>query len=125
MNSVEITITARKNGEPLAGFPFTRRMEVDELQSFSYEKLADNNITSFAALPADQLDTIQLLVVKTDIPITLRLDGQTDAGIMLNAGGMLILVDATIDAGAGASNASVNNPDAALTATVKGIAAGT
>lgn len=124
MNTLEITITVRKDGEMLSGFPFTRRLEVDESQGFDYQEPADNDTTTFSALPTSFIDTIQALIVKTDLPITLRLDAQSDAGIMLNAGGMLVIVDATIDAGA-STNATVNNPDASVSAVVKGIAAGT
>jgi len=124
MSSLEITIQVKRDGIQLDGFPIIRRLEVDELQGFAYEEANDGDDTTFSALPASQLDTIQVLVVKSDQQITLRLDGQSDAGIVLNAGGLLALIDATIDAGAGASNASVNN-NSGSTANVEGVAAGT
>lgn len=124
MDSYEITLHVRKNGVIVEGFPVTRRIETDESQGFGYEKANDGDSTTFSALPADQLATIQLLIVKTDKAITLRLDNQSSAGIELNAGGLLAIIDCTIDAGAGANNAKVNNNSGA-TALVDGVAAGT
>lgn len=123
MESLEATITIRRNGVVIQNI--ARRIEVDELQAFNYEKAADNDAVTFSALPADQIANIQFLLARTNKAITIRLDGQTDAGIVLNAGGLLLIVDATIDAGAGASNAKINNPAASDIALVEGLAAGT
>lgn len=125
MSSLELSIMLRRDGIPSPGFPVTRRIEVDEVQTFKYEKAADNDSTTFSGVPADQIATIQALCLRTSKAVTLRLDGQTDAGIVLNAGGMVIILDATIDAGAGASNAKLNNPDDADVAIIEGFAAGT
>lgn len=123
MESLEATITIRRNGVVIQNI--ARRIEVDELQAFNYEKAADNDAVTFSALPADQIANIQFLLARTNKAITIRLDGQTDAGIVLNAGGLLLIVDATIDAGAGASNAKINNSAASDIALVEGLAAGT
>lgn len=125
MSSLELSVMLRRDGIPSPGFPVTRRIEVDEIQSFKYEKAADNDAVTFAAVPADQVATIQALLVRASKTVTLRLDGQTDAGIVINAGGMVLLLDVTIDAGAGASNAKINNPDDADVALIEGFAAGT
>ena len=125
MSSLELSVMVKRDGIASPGFPVTRRIEIDEIQSFKYDKAADNDSTTFSAVPADQIASIQALCIRTSKAITLRLDGQTDAGIVLNAGGMIVILDATIDAGAGASNASVNNPDDADVALVEGFAAGT
>lgn len=124
MTSFEIGIIVRRDGVTMENFPVTRRIEVDESQSFSYEKANDGDITTFSALPADQLDTIQALIVRVSKAVTIRLDGQSDKGIRLNAGGMLVIIDGTIDAGAGASNAKVNN-NSGVVSLIEGIAAGT
>lgn len=124
MSSLEITLTVKRDGQPVNGFPVTRRIEADEVQHFSYEQAAHGDITTFGAVPADQINTVQALVLRTTKAITVRLDGQSDAGVPLNAGGILIVLDSTIDAGAGASNAKVNNNSGA-TALIEGLAAGT
>jgi hypothetical protein len=78
------------------------------IQPFDYTKADNGDGTTFDALPMSQLDTIQVLSIRTDAVATVRLDGQSDAGIVLAAGGAIDLIDVTIDAGAGASNASAN-----------------
>jgi len=98
-----------------------RRYEVDESQAFSYEKVDDDG--THAALPTAQLATIQNLIVVPEAEMTFRLDGQSDAGIVVGANGVLLVLGATIDAGA-STNATVSN-DSGATAIVKGIAAGT
>jgi hypothetical protein len=124
MDSYEVTLNVKRNGVPVDALSIVKRIEVDEAQQFAYEKAADNDATTFTAMPTDQIGTIQLLVVKADRAVTLRLDAQSDAGIELNAGGMLIVMDATINAGV-STNAKINNPHASLAALVEGIAAGT
>jgi hypothetical protein len=124
MTSFEVGLILRRNGFTVEGFPVTHRFEADEVSQFTYEKANDGDTTTFSALPADQIDTIQVLVVRASKAVTIRLDGQADKGIRLNAGGMLVIVDGTIDAGAGASNAKVNNNSGAVSL-IEGIAAGT
>ena len=63
-------------------------------------------------------------IITANQQLTFRLDGQSDAGIVLNAGGLIALFNVDIDAGAGSSNASVNN-NSGSTATITGIAGGT
>ena len=120
MSSLELSVMVRCDGQPFSGFPVTRRIEVDEMQSFKYEKAADNDTITFAPVAADQIATIQTLVLHTSKALTVRFNGQTDAGILLNAGGMIIIFDATINAGA-----EVNNPAASAMTLIEGLAAGT
>ena len=124
MPALRIVVTAELDGVPLKGFPWVRRLAVDEAQSFEYEQTAHGDAITFTAVPADQLATIQALLLRPDKAVTLRLDGQTDAGIVINADGFVLLADVTIDAGAGASNAKLNNNSGA-TAVIQGTAVGT
>jgi hypothetical protein len=61
------------------------------------------------------LDTVQLLVLRPTKPMTFRLDGQSDAGLLINGNGFVVAVDVTIDAAA-ATNILGNNasPDTAI-----------
>jgi hypothetical protein len=124
MAKMEIVVTANIDGRPVPGTPYRRVVDVDESQVFSYEEADDGNSTTFSVIPMAQLATIKCLVVNPDQAVTIRLDGQTDAGIALSAGGLLCIVDATIDAGAGSSNASVNN-NSGSTAVLNGGGGGT
>jgi hypothetical protein len=122
--SLELTITLRREGKPADGFPIVRRIEVDELQGFTYEKVADNNTTTFTAFPTNQLDTVQAFVIKADSDITVRFNNQSDAGIVLKAGGIMALFDVSINSGI-STNSTVNNPAATGVAVVSGLVGGT
>ena len=125
MPSIKIVVDVEIDGVKIPGYPLTRRISTDEVQHFDFEEAADNDSTTYSALPTAQIASVQALVLRPlEQPITLRLDAQTDAGIIINAGGLIVIVDATIDAGA-ATNATVNNPDASALSRLKGFAAGT
>jgi len=119
---IKVRIEIETDGKALPGFPITRRIEVAEMQSFDYSKADDGNDTTFTTLPLDVMAAIQALVLTADRSTTLRLDGQSDAGIQLNAGGLIIILDATINAGV--TNALINN-NSGSAANVKGAAGGT
>ncbi|MCH7761634.1 hypothetical protein IIA15_09610 [candidate division TA06 bacterium] len=124
--NLKVTIQVEIGGVPIAGFPVVKRLVVDESQQFNYEKAADGNPSSFSALPVAELATVEALIIKaSDLPITVRLDGQSDSGIELKLGGILVILDATIDAGAGVQNVSINNPASSDLTLVSGVAAGT
>ena len=78
---------------------------VDEFQSFAYEKATGGG---YETLPTTQIATLQALALVADQAVTLRLDGQSDAGIVLSAGGLLLVLDATIDASA-TTNVTLDN----------------
>lgn len=120
MPTLEVTVSVKLDGVPVAGFPVTRRREVDEAQQFAVERATG---AGYVTLGADDLDEIQVLVLRTDQLVTVRLDGQTDAGLVLTAGGLLVLMDADIDAGV-ATNVLIDN-DSGFVATLRGVAAGT
>ena len=121
MPNIKVKIDVEVDGKSLDGYPVVRRLTVDELQSFKYEKATGGGYT---LVPAAQLGEIQALILTADQPLTLRLDGQTDAGLVMNAGALVILMDVDIDAGAGVNNASLDN-GSGNTALVKGLAGGT
>ena len=121
MPTVEIVVSAKVDGQYVPGFPLTKRIECDEAQTFDYEKATGGG---YAALPTGELAEIQVLIVRPmSQQVTLRLDAQSDAGIIVNAGGFAILCDVDIDAGA-ATNATIDNSSSSTTS-VRGVAAGT
>lgn len=124
MSVLRVRIEVELDGAPVPGFPLVRRLQVDEAQVFAYEKANDGDAVTFVAVPADQLAEVQGLVLRSDRQVTLRLDGQSDAGIVVNAGGVVVLLDVDVDAGAGAANAKLNNNSGAV-AIVEGVAVGT
>ena len=121
MSTFKVTVNVELDSRSLPGYPKIRRLEVDENQQFKYEKTTG---AGFTAIPLDQLAEIQALLLESDQQVTVRLDGQTDAGIVLNPGGLLLLLDVDIDAGAGTSNASLENTSGS-TANIQGLGGGT
>lgn len=128
MPTFEVAVTIKQDGIVVPGFPILRRVEVDEAQSAAVELASAGNTTSWTAVQAALIDTLNFLFVMTDVAATLRLDDQSDAAgrstIPLNAGGMLILIDTTIDSGAGSPNARVNN-NSGSTAVIRSFVGGT
>ena len=123
MSTLTATITLKRDGVELPGFPVTRTISYDEAQIFAYDKADDGNSTTFSTLPTTQIDAIKGLYITANQAVTLRLDAQSDAGVALDAGGVLLVLNGTIDAGA-STNATLNN-NSGSTALVKGVAVGT
>jgi hypothetical protein len=119
MPSLKVTLNIEEDGVKVKGFPITEVVSVDESQMFDATRATGGG---FVALPTGELDSISVLFVRSDVAATLRLDGQSDAGIVLAAGGYALVVGGTIDAGA-ATNATFSNASGG-DAQVKGIAGG-
>ena len=117
---LDVTVIIKRNGRDVTGFPYQKRMVIDELQQFSYEKATSGG---YETLPTTQIAAVQALVLTADQSITLRLDGQSDAGIPLNAGGLLLVLDSNLDAGV-STNATLDN-NSGSTANITGLGAGT
>ncbi len=130
MPSLTVTVSVLQDGVgPLPGFPLTRRVSVDEIQTGSVEVASAGNTTTWQALPLGDLSTVTFLAVRVDRATTFRLnDGTADAttlpSIPVAAGGLLLLVDGTLRAGAGAGNARVNN-NSGSTAVLRVVGGGT
>lgn len=121
MAVLELTIAAKLDGVPVSGFPLVRRAEVDEVQGFKYERVTGGGYT---ALPTDQLAEVNALVLRAiDQAITVRLANQSDAGLVLNAGGILIIAGATINSGP-TTNVRLDNNSGSV-ANLDGVAGGT
>jgi len=95
---------------------------VDELQEFDYEEPADNNDTTFSALPVQEVDTVQLLVVHAVDAIGLRIEGGEagNVAVRLSANGGLLMWKGTL------ANTDVKvNVNSASVARLRGLGAGT
>ena len=120
MSTLEVTVSVKRDGLSVPGFPWIRRLEVDESQEFGVERATGGG---YVALPTSEMGEVQVLALRSDKQVTLRLDGQSDAGIVINAGGLVLLMDVDIDAGA-STNATLDNASGS-TALVEGISGGT
>ena len=119
-DQLDITVSVKRNGQDVPGFPYRHRVLVDEVQTFSYEK-ADGG--GYVSLPIAEVASVSALILTADQALTVRLDGQSDAGIPLTANGLLLVIGGPIDAGA-STNATIDNSSGS-TAVVKGLGAGT
>ncbi len=124
MSNAKTRVSIELDGNPNPLQRIVRRLEQPEFQSFNYEKANDGDTTTFSAVPLGEIASIGLLYLESDQQVTIRLDGQTDAGITINADGFVLLHDVTIDSGAGASNLSINN-NSGVTAKILGMGFGT
>jgi hypothetical protein len=120
MPTLKVTIDAELDGVRVAGFPLVRRLTVDEAQSFDVTRATGGG---FVALPTGELGELQVLVLQVDQAVTLRLDAQADAGIVINPGGVIALVDVDVDDGA-ATNATLSNASGS-NVQAKGLVGGT
>jgi len=130
MPTLTVTVTVAQDGaDPLPGFPLVRRVSVDEVQAFTVEQANAGNTTTWQAVPLANIDTVSFLVLRPDRAVTLRLnDGNADSTtaptIAVAAGGLLLLADCTLSAGAGSANARTSNNSGA-TAVLRGVGGGT
>ena len=109
-DTYKLTLTLEKNGHTVPGYdPLVRRLTVDQSQSFD-ELLASGG--GAVALPIAQVGTVTLLLLTGD-----QVQTYTPGAITLNAGGVIVLFNATgaTETLANASGAIANN---------KGIAGG-
>ncbi len=114
------TLIIERDGVVVQSYPKVRTVSVNEAQSFDYEKADDGDSTTFSSIPISALDAIQFLTLEADQELTFRFNGQTDAGVLVKAGGNLVMVNCNIDP----ASVTVNNNSGEV-AQIKGIAAGT
>ena len=121
-SNIKVTVIVEKDGVMIEGFPLFYKASFDETQRFDGMERATG--ASYVALPSGELDTIQLLCLRADKTVSLRLNGQSDAGLTIVPNGFVLLAGVTINAGA-ATNALLQNNSGATTVVTPGIAAGT
>ena len=84
----KLTVTLEKDGTPLPGYaPLIRRLTVDQSQSFD-EALATGG--GDIALPIAQVGTVAMLILTGD-----QIQSYKPGTITLNAGGLIVLFNAT------------------------------
>ncbi len=120
MSALKFTISVERDGQLLPGFPLVRRLSVDEVQIADAEQPTS---ASYVAFPSSLLDTIQAFIFRADQATQVRFNAQSDAGIPLNANGIIVIIDAAIASGA-ATNSTIQN-NSGVTANFKGVACGT
>lgn len=119
MPTLEATVILKVDGVDVPNTPITYRLAVSGTETFDEPKASTGTYVAIGGI-AD----IGLLLLRTlDQIVTIRLDAQSDAGIILNAGGFLLAVNCDIDAGI-ATNVKLNN-NSGSASQVQGVLAGT
>jgi hypothetical protein len=124
--TVSIRVTSDVGGEPNVVFDRTHRVALTEAQTLAVTKAGGDNAGVYTTIPTiNKIPAINALIIATDQPVNLRMASvsATDGNIALKAGGIFIVVDANIAAGA-ALNALCNNVGA-IAANLSGLVGGT
>lgn len=102
--SLKVTVLVEKDGVEIRRL--VRRLTLIDALEAAYTKVTGGG---YVTLPTGELAAIQVLVVESvDQQTTVRLAAQSDAGIVLNAGGFLVVVDGALNSAA-ATNAKLDN----------------
>lgn len=103
-SSLKVTVSVERDGVEVKRL--VRHLTVADVQSADYTKATGGG---YVTLPTGELAALQVLVVESvDQLTTHRLQAQSDAGIVLNPGGFLVIVDGALNSAA-ATNAKVDN----------------
>lgn len=123
MPVVNLVLTAEINGARVDGSPFTQIMELfgEQARGFTTLKPVDT-VGVYAVIPGiDDLTAISVLLLSNpDAELIYRFAGQTNAGLTVPAGGLLLLSGASLEDGV-----LVNNSSSGAAATIVGMVAGT
>ncbi len=112
MPLLEIEVVVRQDGNVLDGFPIIRRINPNQVQAQAHTQVPGNAADQL--IPGiDYLTTINALLLNPlDGAIVVKLNGAA-TGFTINAGGVLLLLDGIINAGA-ATNVKVNDSNSPM-----------
>lgn len=114
MPNIKVTVNIEVDGEPIKGFPISRRFEPTDKSAFDITQ-ADG--VGYNALPITGIASTQCLLFQPGANMGIKLAGD-GTGITINRGGFLLVVDGTFT-----GTTFENNSGGA--AKVQGFAAGT
>lgn len=120
MAQVKVTVLVEVDGVALPGFPFVSRLPYEQVVGWNPYDQAENALGVFESMPLLTLDVLQALVLRTSGRILVRFNGQSDAGLELEPGGLLIALGAAVEAGS-TTNVRVS---AMEDTSIRGVAAG-
>lgn len=127
MPTLEITVQVKQDGVQVAGFPYTRRVTVDEVQAGVVEVPQHADFSSGNLLPLNYIDTVQTVILTSDRQVSVTFDGSSfvsgNGFPNVVAGGLVIIIGS--DLGVGSTGAVNINNQSGATATIRFIGAGT
>lgn len=93
---MKVTVLVEVDGHVVSGFPLVQRVAADQILPWSPFVQAPDDPEAeppvYTPLPTPTLAGLKALVLRPDGPITVRFAAQTDAGLPLEAGSLLILL---------------------------------
>jgi hypothetical protein len=116
-----VTLTIQEDGVTIPGFPVVKTLTTAE--SAGRQVLVRASGGGYVNLPVAELGDVNLLMVDTTQALSIRFNDQTDAGLPMNASGLLLLVNSAIPSGATAKVSADNASGSA--ATIVQVAGGT
>lgn len=121
MPVIEVIVSIKQDGVEIFSTPLHRRVTVAEASGpFISTMLAS---ASYVALPPSVLGEVDMLLIQPiETQTTVRLDAQTDKGIIIQPGGILLLLDGYIVAGTSTNVKLFNNN---VDVNIRGIVGGT
>lgn len=118
MPTLRVSLICELDDQPVFGSPIVKTIQTDVAQFMDIFQ----DPFSTVVLGDTQINTIAALVLRTDQPVTVNLNN-TPSNIVLNANGMLLLLDANILGDKPAPNNQIVN-NGGNAAEVKGLALG-
>jgi hypothetical protein len=124
MPTLTCVVQMEIDGHPIPNSPFIQTFTVTQAQTLNVQKAVDS-AGSYATIPTvDAIAALTALLLQNpDAQLVYRFNNQSDAGVTVPAGGLVIILGANINSGA-ATNVKVSNSDSGAVATIQGLAAG-
>ena len=108
----ELELSIKIDGQLMPAFPLVKRFQAVEGAMLATQKAGGDVAGTYVVVPGTQMSAaLQGLAIASDQAVLIRLNGQTNADIALNAGGLLIVFDGSLNAGA-STNATISNTGA-------------
>ena len=117
MPTLEFTVLVKRDGQPISGYPLVRKLTVTEVENKVFTQATGGGFTAMTVGP---LASLTGLVIQPDQQLSVRLNGQAAGEWVLNANGLLLILDATINTAALASLQNASGSTANITALVGG-----
>lgn len=90
--TARVTVQLELDGQPVRGFPVSRRLLLDETQDFSIDVASG----AFSDLPVSSIATKQLVFLQPNQTTTFQFGNGVAGNIQISPGGFLVLVDCSI-----------------------------
>lgn len=110
MAEYRFALSVEKDGSPISGSPFIIRASTAQGDEFSYSLDGAGDSVTYSTIPALlAFGGVQVLFLRPDGPLNLRLAGQTNGGVAIDAGGIVFMAGVNITAVSSASLVTLNN----------------